>query len=371
MPEKLSHSQFMERLNKIRDDVEILEEYQNSYTKIQLKCKSCGRVYSTYPHNLLHGYKCRKCYNANRFKSFDDYKQEVYQCNPNIIVYDDYEERKNKFDKCTFECKICGYIFETTPSRFLRSKCKCSKCEGNVPYNSEDIIEKIHNCNPKINILEPTDSFTGVMKCECMECKYIWNTEVSHFIYRNATCPMCSYKELGKQKRKSNDEFLAELAEKNMNDLTILEPYQTITTPIKIQCNKCRHIWKTSPEMLLLNTGCPICKTISKGENKIESILSKEKIYHIRQYKFDDLKGVGDRKLSYDFYIPDYNLLIEFQGTYHDGKAPRQTEERLIIQKEHDKRKREYAEKNGYDLLEIWYYDYKNIEKILYKQLNL
>ncbi len=59
MPEKLSHDQFMTRLLEVRDDVDILEEYQNSYTKIQLQCKLCGRVYSTYPHNLLHGYKCR------------------------------------------------------------------------------------------------------------------------------------------------------------------------------------------------------------------------------------------------------------------------------------------------------------------------
>ena len=40
-------------------------------------------------------------------------------------------------------------------------------------------------------------------------------------------------------------------------------------------------------------------------------------------------------------------------------------------QKEHDKRKRDYAEVNGYKLLEIWYYDYDRIEEILNKELEV
>ena len=42
-----------------------------------------------------------------------------------------------------------------------------------------------------------------------------------------------------------------------------------------------------------------------------------------------------------------------------------------MIQQEHDKRKREYAESHGYDLLEIWYFQKDNIEQILSKALHL
>lgn len=38
---------------------------------------------------------------------------------------------------------------------------------------------------------------------------------------------------------------------------------------------------------------------------------------------------------------------------------------------EHDKRKREYAKSHGYKLLEIWYYDYNNIEEILNRELEV
>lgn len=38
-------------------------------------------------------------------------------------------------------------------------------------------------------------------------------------------------------------------------------------------------------------------------------------------------------------------------------------------QQEHDRRKREYAIQNNINLLEIWYWDYDNIEKILKSEL--
>lgn len=110
----------------------------------------------------------------------------------------------------------------------------------------------------------------------------------------------------------------------------------------------------------------------SKGEHKIATYLNKINLKYTPQATYDDLIGVGNRKLSYDFYIPDYNLLIEFQGDQH--KRPQRfpncdNEQQFKIQQEHDKRKREYAKKHNIKLLEIWYYDYDNIENILKNEL--
>jgi very-short-patch-repair endonuclease len=71
--------------------------------------------------------------------------------------------------------------------------------------------------------------------------------------------------------------------------------------------------------------------------------------------------------LSYDFYLPKYNLLIEFQGLQHEKYIPgfHKSKQDFLKQKEHDKRKKEYAEQNKYNLLEIWYYEFDEIEKIL------
>lgn len=97
------------------------------------------------------------------------------------------------------------------------------------------------------------------------------------------------------------------------------------------------------------------------------------KNYFIPQMKFNGLVGINNGLLSYDFYIPKYNLLIEYQGEQHDRYIPGLHISKKDFEKqiEHDKRKREYAKNNNIILLEIWYYDYDNIESILQKELNL
>ena len=110
----------------------------------------------------------------------------------------------------------------------------------------------------------------------------------------------------------------------------------------------------------------------SKSEKKIQEILDKQGIVYESQKKYDDLFGVGNKLLSYDFYLPQYNLLTEIQGIQHE--KPIEIfggEEQFKTQQEHDRRKREYAEKNGYKLLEIWYYDYDRIEEILNRELEV
>ena len=65
-------------------------------------------------------------------------------------------------------------------------------------------------------------------------------------------------------------------------------------------------------------------------------------------------------------------MLVECQGIQHYEPIEYfGGEEQFKIQQEHDRRKREYAEKKGYKLLEIWYYDFDNIEEILNRELEV
>jgi len=138
------------------------------------------------------------------------------------------------------------------------------------------------------------------------------------------------------------------------------------------------------------NFRCPECD-YSKGEESISNyFINKEFIrlsqndfylaynkyniiYYLPQMKFDNLIGLGNGLLSYDFYIPKLNLLIEYQGEQHERYIPgfHRSKKDFLKQKEHDRRKKEYAQNNNINLLEIWYWDFDNIESILEKELNL
>jgi hypothetical protein len=51
------------------------------------------------------------------------------------------------------------------------------------------------------------------------------------------------------------------------------------------------------------------CIRKSIGEQNIESILKANNINYVREYTFNDFQNA-----RYDFYLPDVNRLIEFDG---------------------------------------------------------
>ena len=64
----------------------------------------------------------------------------------------------------------------------------------------------------------------------------------------------------------------------------------------------------------LSGCGCPGCSS-SNGESLIEKILISNSVKFKRQYKFKECKN--KRYLPFDFYLPDDNLVIEYQGIQH------------------------------------------------------
>lgn len=57
-----------------------------------------------------------------------------------------------------------------------------------------------------------------------------------------------------------------------------------------------------------------ICRE-SKGEKEIRKYLNLNNIKFIPQYKFSDCKDI--RILPFDFYLPDLNVCIEYDGIQH------------------------------------------------------
>lgn len=81
---------------------------------------------------------------------------------------------------------------------------------------------------------------------------------------------------------------------------------------IKIKCNKCNHIFWQKPWSHLQKHGCPNCCS-SKGEELISNLLQENNISYIYQKRFPEWLGLQ----SLDFYLPEYNIAIEYQGIQH------------------------------------------------------
>ena len=79
--------------------------------------------------------------------------------------------------------------------------------------------------------------------------------------------------------------------------------------------------------------------------------------------------------MSYDFYLPDQNILIEYQGLQHYQPIDYfGGDDRFMVQQKHDQMKLDYAKEHGYNLIAIPYTEdtLAKIKKYLIKHgLNL
>lgn len=182
-------------------------------------------------------------------------------------------------------------------------------------------------------------------------------------------CVLCKGLKISQTSKKTHEQFIKELFKINSN-IEISSSYNGHLQNIDCKCKICGHIWSTRAGHLLESHGCPSCNE-SIGERNIRIFLDSKNIKFITPYKFDDLMGMKGGFLSYDFYLPDFNLLIEFQGEQHEHQIDFfGGENQFKIQQEHDKRKRDYAKIHNINLLEIWYYDINNVKNIIERCLN-
>jgi len=208
---------------------------------------------------------------------------------------------------------------------------------------------------------------SSVNSCGCLNSEVASKNRIKRAIKENGSLGDWIIKNL-------SDDFLIKYWSKKNKKSPFKMASRGISTKIHIICDKCGKEYSVNPnEFVVQGKRCSCCKTtiISKGENRISEFLINNNINFNPQQTFDGLLGIGNGLLSYDFYLKKHNLLIEYQGQFHDGTAPQQTDDGYKTQIEHDKRKREYAKTHNILLLEIWYWDFDNIEKIIKRELKL
>lgn len=218
---------------------------------------------------------------------------------------------------------------------------------------------------------ELVGEYTGVYNKVTLyhtKCKNNWKVTPNAFISSHSRCWYCRIKEHNINQRKTHEDFVKEVQEKYGNDYKILSKYVNSKTKVLVR-HKCGKEWYIRASHLLERDMCPKCK-MSVGERHIMKYLDSKGIKYIMQKKFDDL--MYKKHLSYDFYLPELNILIEYQGAQHYmpiGSFGGEEGYRNQIIK--DNIKREYAKNNNYTLIEVSYDKkyYNKIKEYLDKKL--
>ena len=307
---------------------------------------------------------------SNKRKTTDQYIQELDKLNPTIECCEEYINARTPI---LHKCKICAHEWKASPGHVLNGT-GCPPCnykrgwKKNTISHEQFIKNVADRINPYVEIVGRYANAHTKLECKCLLCgKTLWITPGN--LYNGRGCASCMNRL--NNPNKTHEQFIKELFSVNPS-IKILSDYVGAREYIKCQCLKCGYQWNAIPTNLLREHGCPKCLIYSKGEDSIRKVLESYRIEYNAHKNFSDLIGLNGGLLSYDFYLPSYNLLIEFQGAQHEYSVEYFGGEKQFEQQiEHDRRKREYAKQHGIKLLEIWYYDYDKIEEILKNNLNL
>lgn len=270
--------------------------------------------------------------------------------------------------KVTIKCNICGKDYTLLPNEFTRNREKnrkrfidgCDYCR--LLNKTESIKKEVEKLtNGKISVIEKeliSDTHSKInMKCNV--CGYEFKQSL-HVIKNNLKdvkdkentygCANCS-----KKLKKNTKTFKQEVYNLVGDEYEVIGEYINTNTPIKMKHCKCGNVWKLAPvDFINKDNRCPECCSciVSNASKFIERFLIENEIEFIKEKKFKECKH--KRQLPFDFYLPEYDLLIEYDGRQHfydefgSNKAYLQQHKRDLI-------KNKFCIENEINLMRIKY----------------
>lgn len=296
-------------------------------------------------------------------KTLEEYKEQVLNLGNGEYVVESNDYLGNNVP-IKMKHLICNYEYAVQPGNFIAGN-RCPKC-SKVHRRTDDEFKKEIKCisNDEYMTLIEFKNVRQKMEFKHKICGNVFSM-TSHNFIGGQRCPHCNGNVL-----KTQEQFEDEVFTQRGDEYSVIGTYINSATKILMRHNLCETEWLVRPnDFIVKYSGCPCCYQ-SKGESAINKFLKDSGIFYRRQEKFEDLVNNNNKHLSYDFYLPNENLLIEYQGKQHETPVAHfGGEETFRIQTFHDEMKKAYAKNRGIELMEIWYYDFKNIRKILTNKL--
>lgn len=196
----------------------------------------------------------------------------------------------------------------------------------------------------------------SIIEFRCNKCGNIAHANISSLL-SGRLCRGCS-----PYKKKSTAEF-AGIVSVTDDGYELLSEYKTCKDKVMLRHRSCGCIFEMTPDSFVGGSRCPHCMT-SHGELEIKRHLDRNGITYLQQYRFNDCRNT--KPLPFDFYLPDLNICIEYNGQQHyrpvgyfggnDGYAYRT---------KNDEIKRSFCEKNGISLVIIPYWEFTQIGGVI------
>ena len=117
---------FVEEMNSINSNVEIIGTYTKAIECVKVRCKKCGKIWEPKAYSLLAGKGCPHCSaiegakkgtGRTKTKTTIEFTEQLHKVNPNINVLDNYVNGKQNV-QC--HCLRCGHEWQAKPYSLLQ-----------------------------------------------------------------------------------------------------------------------------------------------------------------------------------------------------------------------------------------------------------
>ena len=216
-------------------------------------------------------------------------------------------------------CIVHGDI-TVNPNNHINNKSGCIHCSGLAKKTTHDFIHELQKQHGDAFTYDRTNYINDSTPV-VITCKHHGDfSPIPSNILRGSGCPRCAVASSADRLRKPIDQFIAEATNVHAGkyDYSLVE-YVNSVTKIKIICPTHGLFTQTPTAHISQRCGCPMCSS-SKGELAIEQWLIKQNIVYIKQHTFPDCRDKG--VLRFDFFLPEHNVLIEYNGIQHYRNVP-------------------------------------------------
>lgn len=295
-----------------------------------------------------------------KMKTHEEFVKQVEQVNPDIEILCKYGGA-NKRIEC--KCLICGNEWSDTPSHLLRGR-GCSRHENKIPIGTKFGRWTVVDDEFRMN-----DRLYCRCICDCGVEKSVNKTNLTSGKSRSCGC-------LTHERASATNTI--DLTGQKFGKLTVIKRSNDTlgrSDEAMWECLcECGNVVDVRGYSLRTgNTKSCGCIT-SRGEEEVRLWLDEHNFNYVQQHTFDDCVYKG--RLRFDFAILDGQskpkVLIEYDGKQHYVPFGYMSDAVLFdIAQTRDSIKNKYCEDNGIKLLRIPYWDFKNIDEILSKELGL
>jgi hypothetical protein len=364
-----TNEEFINKIKNIYGDNFLYDKviYNNINKDVIIGCKKHG-YYNIKASQLLDKTSCKDCKN-------DEYKNLFINKSKEIHL-NKYNYNNIKYINCNtaveIQCNKHNTFFYQKPKHHINGSTNCEQCLSDKTNKSNECFIKelinTHGDKYKYDKVKYINSKTNVI----VTCNKHGDFETisSYLIGKNATgCPKCGTEKTSNSLKMSLEDFLIKAkkvhSKNKFNYDNVI--FNSNKDKIDIYCNSCKKSFKQKlSHHISSQCGCPYCNE-SLGERKISKLLNDKNIKYIPQHKFSNCKY--KKVLTFDFYLPEYNLCIEYDGEQHFKPIEWFGGEKSFIETQiRDEIKNKYCKDNDINLLRIPYTD-KNIIKTLEEYL--